>query len=200
MAVITISRQLGSGGSAVAQLVADRLGFRILDRELVDAVAARAGVSPAAARSLDERAYGWASALVYSLLLAFQGQQLTQESYQYLATRLIREAAARENVVILGRAGQVVVGSRPDAFHVHVVAPIEERVARIAERKRLTHEQARKLIAETDEGRRTYVWAVGQRDWADPLLYDLIVNTHRLSPNAVATLVVEGARSAGVVR
>jgi len=200
MIAITVSRQLGSGGATVARLVAGELGFRVLDRELVDAVAARAGVSPETAQALDEQAYGWASGLIHSFLLALRGQQFDQESYHYIADRLIREAAGRENLVILGRAGQVVLGFRPGTFHVHVVAPIEDRVARVAARDRIGVEEARAKIADSDEARRRYVYAAGQRDWSDPVLYDLVLNTHRLAPEAAAALVVNAARQAGVVR
>ena len=67
MAVPTVSRQQGSGGSPVARPVANELGFRLLDRELVDAVAERAGVRSETARFLDERAHGWAYGLIYSI-------------------------------------------------------------------------------------------------------------------------------------
>ncbi len=200
MVAITISRQLGSGGASIARLVADQLGYRVLDRELVDQVARRAGVSTEAAQTLDERTYDWAGGLINSLLLALRGEQLSQESYRYIADRLIREAVAHENLVILGRAGQVVLGFRPDTFHVHVVAPVEDRVERVAARDHISADQARKRIADSDEARRRYVHAVGRKDWSDPCLYDLVINTHRLTPEVAAGLVVDAARRAGVVR
>jgi cytidylate kinase len=199
MAVITISRQLGSNGSAIAQLVADELGFHLLDREIVDAVATRARVSRAVADGVDERAFGGASGMLFSLLLGIQNGRLTPESYVYFATQVIREAAGREDLVVLGRAGQVALGRNPRSFHVHVVASIEERVARLMERQRVPKLEARRLIHESDDCRRAYVWAAGQRNWEDPTLYDLVLNTTRLSPTFAAAMVVESAREAGVV-
>ena len=199
MIAITISRQLGSGGASIAHLVASELGFRVLDRELIDAVAARVGVSPEAAQTLDEQTYGWASGLIHSLLLAFRGQQLTQESYHYVADQLIRQAAAHENLVVLGRAGQLVLGFRPQTFHVHVVAPVRDRIERVAARDHVSPEEARKRVEESDEARRRYVHAVGHRDWSDPSLYDLVLNTHRMKPEVAAAVVVDAARRAGVV-
>lgn len=200
MAVITISRLLGSGGTTIARLIADELGFRLLDRNLVDAVAERAGVTSAVAHSLDEQDFGWASGLIYSLLLSFRGQTFTQESYRLLVGRLIRETAQRENVVILGRAGQVVLGFRPGTFHAHVVAPIVDRVTRLSERDGIAADEARRRVIETDEARRRFIYAFAQRDWSDPTIYDLIVNTQRLKPELSAKLIVDAARRAGVVR
>ena len=95
MAVITISRQLGSFGSVIAHLVAEDLGFHLLDREIVDLVAARAHVTAAIADGVDERAFRGASGLFYSLLVGIQNGRLTPESYVYFATQVIREAASR---------------------------------------------------------------------------------------------------------
>jgi len=199
MAVITISRQYGSNGAAIARLISSQLGFRLLDRDLVDAVAAKAHIPSGVARSLDERTYDWASGLVQSVLFALRGQAVTPESYRCLANRLIREAAKQGNLVILGRAARLVLGVGPGTFHVHVVAPIEDRVAEISRRERIGPDEARRRIWEVDKGRADYVHAVGRRDWQDPTLYDLIVNTHRLSAEDAASLIVDAARRAGVI-
>lgn len=200
MAAITISRQLGSGGGFIARLVAAELGFRVLDRELVDAIAVRAGISIEAARSLDEEAYDWASAFVRSLLDGVRGQPITQESYRFIAARVIRQAVADDDVVVLGRAGQVVLGFAPRTLHVHVVAPLPDRVAFVAKREGTTLEKAQKRVEDSDVARRRYVFLAGHRDWEDPLLYDLIVNTHRLTPETAAGMIVDAARRAGLVR
>ncbi len=199
MAVITISRQLGSLGSVIAHLVAEDLGYHLLDREIVDLVAARARVPAAVAAGGDERAVRGASGVFYSLLVGIQNGRLTPESYVYFATQVIREAAAQQDLVVLGRAGQVALGKSPRAFHVHLVASIDERVARLVEREHVTKLEARRLISESDECRRAYVWAAGQKNWEDPTLYDLVLNTSRLSPAFAAAMVVEAAREAGVI-
>ncbi len=193
MAAITISRQLGSGGAAIAELVAQRLGFRLLDRELVDAIAARAGVSVETARSFDETYLDPLEAINYSFLLSLERERISPESYQYTASQLIREAATSRSVVVVGRAGQVVLGRYPDTLHVRVVAPFEDRVARVVERDRVGTQEAQRRVKESDEGRRQYVWSVGRRDWDDPLLYDLVVNTHRVRLEAAAKLISEAA-------
>ncbi len=197
MAVITISRQLGSGGSDVARLVAGELGYRLLDRELIDTAAEQAGVSPDVARCLDEQAHGWAYGLTYSLLLGFQGHPVSEESYRIQVSRLIREAAAADDVVIVGRGGQAVLAGRPNVCHVHVVAPLADRIARVVTTRAVGPDDARRLIHDSDECRRRYVHGINQRDWNDATLYDLILNTHLLSFEVAAQLVVDGARRLG---
>ena len=94
-----------------------------MGKEIIDEVANRLGVQPAVARHLDEVGFDWAGELVRELMLGFQGISLTRESYQLVASRVIREVHARESCIFLGRAAQVVLASKPDAFHVHVVWP-----------------------------------------------------------------------------
>jgi cytidylate kinase len=101
--------------------------------------------------------------------------------------------------VILGRAAQVILGKRPGTFHVHVVASPEERVARIAARDGIEPAEARRRIRDSDDERRRHVQTVSQRDWEDPLLYDLVVNTDRLTPVASATVISAAARLAGIL-
>lgn len=199
MAVITISRQLGSGGATIARAVASELGFHLLDRELVDLIARELPASPEAARMLDERAYGWATSVVLSVLQAIQGQTVTAETYNYVAAQVIRGAAAHQDVVILGRAAQVILGKRPGSLHVHVVASIEERVPRIAARDAIDSAEARRRIRESDDERGRHVHSLSQRDWGDPLLYDLVINTDRLTPEKGAALVTAAARLAGIL-
>jgi cytidylate kinase len=199
MAVITISRQYGSSGAVIAHLISSELGFRLIDRDLVDAVAREARILPEVAHGLDERADDWASGLVQSVLLALRGQPVTPEAYRCLANRLIREAARHENLVILGRAARAVLSLSAGTFHVHVVAPIEDRVAEVCRRERVGPDEARRRIYEVDRGRADYVRAVGHHDWQAAAYYDLVVNTHRVTPADAAALIIEAARRTGAI-
>jgi cytidylate kinase len=199
MGVITVSRFYGSNGAAMARAIAAKLGYRYVDKEIVDAVAQRAGVPLPAVQALDEVGYGWVSSLVHSVLSAFQGSEITQESYVYIASTFIREAAAAGNVVIVGRASQVVLCGRPGVMHANVAAPIEDRVVEIARREGIDASHARARIQYVDTARARYVMKVGKRDWLDPALYDLTVNTHGLSVDSAAEVVIEAAIREGVV-
>ncbi len=201
MAAITISRHLGSGGATIAQAIAEELGYHLLDRELVDLVAQELSASPEKALMLDERAFGWMTSVALSVLQAFQAERpITPEAYSFVSANVIREAAAAGNVVILGRGAQAILGKKPGTFHVHVVAALDARVIRIAERDGVGQAEARRRIHESDNDRRAYVWSLGQRDWEDPLLYDLVLNTDRLTPESGARVIVLAARLAGVLK
>ena len=225
VAVITISRAFGSEGLAVARRAAEVLGYSCLDRGLVTEVARMADVSEQEVARYDERGqgpvadllervfvgrsggypvYAWggecaemmvAPALFYSDLE--QGRVLSREDIISLIEHVIRAAADRGNVVIVGRGAQVVLADRPDALHVRVIAPIPFRCGRIVEREGVDPEEAMELIRRTDRDRARYLRQYYRVDWEDGNLYHLTINTERTGVDLAARLIA-GAASRGV--
>ncbi len=202
MATITISRQFGSHGDTVAQLLCDRLGYRYFDKNLMMGLAAQSGLAPETvvdlpddqrrARTLVERLFGnyaapygdpdtWAAAAA-----AERQEQLTVERIKYL----IRAAYEEGNVVIIGRGGQAVLAGLPNVLHVRLVAPMELRVQRHAERAGLTVEAARELVMKRDAASHDFVSRYFGIDRRDPTHYDLGINTAKLTPAAAVELIV----------
>src|SRR2546428_412446 len=142
--VITVTRQYGSGGSDIARLVADRLGWELVDNQFVEEVARRAGVPPAEVAQREERAPGLLERLARTLAVAspemFIAQAAVPRVEQDEATlvkiteRAIAEAATHGRVVLVGRGAQAVLGNRPDALHPHVVASKPFRMELAVER------------------------------------------------------------------
>lgn len=182
MTCITISRQLGSQGCAVAREVADRLGYRLVWRDLINQAARQAGVPEVALDTIDE--------------LGLLGLRPTREAHlaYYQAVRQIMEELASEgNVVIVGRAGQAILRDRPDALHVKIIAPEGLRAERLAARKNVSLEAAVAQVKASDRARRNYLRRYYQVRWDDPQLYDLVLNTARLSVPQAADLICQAA-------
>ena len=136
-----------------------------------------------------------APALFYSDLE--QGRVLSREDIISLIEHVIRAAADRGNVVIVGRGAQVVLADRPDALHVRVIAPIPFRCGRIVEREGVDPEEAMELIRRTDRDRARYLRQYYRVDWEDGNLYHLTINTERTGVDLAARLIA-GAASRGV--
>jgi cytidylate kinase len=204
--LVTISRQLGAGGSQVAEAVAEALAFRLVDRALVDSVAARAGVPREDVARLEERTPGFferfLQASVAELPDAFVPPTGTldelEEAKLVRTTRaLVRELAAEGQVVIVGRGAWAILAGAPAALHVRVVAPRERRVARLAERLRTDARTAQQLLARSDAERARYFQEYYGLDVNDPTHFDLIVNTARLGIAGAAAPIVARARTLG---
>ncbi len=206
MIVVTVSRQLGSGGRVVGRLVADKLGIAYVDHEIVSRAALLAGVSEEALGEADERR---PSLLTYiaDLLARYPTAAelgiptvdveppLSQDTYRKLIEDVIRDVASKGSAVIVGRAGQVILKDHKWALHVHVVAPFERRVQQTMNREGLTRVEAEKRVRESDRDRGGYTRTYYKADWDDPLLYHLVVNTGRLDVETAANIIVDASRS-----
>jgi cytidylate kinase len=203
MAVITISRQHGSGGHEVTRLIGERLGYRYFDKELMAQLGAQIGLPPNQVvdlpedkhhvQSLVERLFANAPNPLgdpgtWTLQAKLDAQQeLSVQTFQ----SLIRAAHEHDNVVVMGRGGQMVLHDAPNVLHVRLVAPLELRIHRVQENTGLTADAARARVSQRDQASTEYVKRLYNVDAADPLLYDLVINTGKLTAVATADLIIK---------
>jgi cytidylate kinase len=200
--VVTVGREFGSGGAAIARRVADRLGWRLLDDALVRDIAARARVHPELARTYDEAVDSWLHRISRASLwqgafeaVASSGESdfLDAETMARLAATLIEQAHEQGECVIVGRGGQCVLQSRQDVFHVYVYAPWGEKVARVRARDpKLQDPEGH--IRSVDRMRAEYVRRNYGCTWADPHLYHLLISS-LLGEEAVASLIAAAVQA-----
>lgn len=202
MPIITISRQYGSYGDAVVESLCDRLGYRGLDKYLMRRLAAQAGLKPEKIIGLSEDQYQpmtraerffahTGPATRHPLIWAEYGKMVGREQLTVeLVTRLIHVAYEKDNVVVVGRGGQVVLREKPDALHVRLVAPLAMRIRRHQIRAGLSAEAAREEVLKADRASAEFVRRYYGADVADPGLYDLIINTGRLPLTSAADLII----------
>lgn len=180
MTVITISRQLGSLGFEVAQAAADRLQFRVVQRELINEAARRAGVPDLALATIDELG-----------LLGLKPTIQEQRAYHRALVQVMDELANEGRYVIVGRAGQAILHGRAGALHVRVIAPMRLRIERLMERHSITAEAAKAQIEASDHSRRAFLRRFYASDWDSPELYDLLINTEKIDPPTAAAIICE---------
>jgi cytidylate kinase len=208
MAVITISRQFGAGGSDIAKLVAKRLGWTLIDNEFVDRVAERAGCTAEEVQQQEERVPTLIERLARALTVsapemfaAAADPQVTlppEDRLVRITEAVIAEAVQQGDVVMVGRGAQSYLAKREQTLHVLVAGPRDLRIAEAIRRLGGTGDEAAKRVDEADQGRRRYVRTHYDRDWDDPAGYDLVVNTGRFSYEMAADLIVEAARKRGL--
>ena len=186
MPIVTVSRMYGSGGSEVAQRIAERLGFPLLDNALVDAVAARLGATRAEVEAHEERVPSLSERLIEALALGLpevvpsaMTRDLPPSEQRVLAmTRVvIDEAVARGPVVLVGRGAQEQLAARADALHVLCYAPTPALVQRVMRREGLDAPAAERLVADTNRRREQYVRRHWNRSWLAHENYHLCLNT-----------------------
>jgi cytidylate kinase len=204
--LITISRQYGAGGSEVARLVAERLGWSVVDNEIVDRVARRAGLAPEVVAAQDERSPGFVERLARALANSSQeypvpelgvAVRAEEPSLVQLTEMVVKEVATEGRVVLVGRAAPAVLGLAYPAIHVKIVAPRPFRIRLAAESEHLDPAEAERIMDETDKQRARYHREHYKRDWNDPANFHMVLNTGLLGLEGAADVIVARARALG---
>jgi cytidylate kinase len=185
MAVITISRQLGSLGTTLGRKVAAQLEYRLVHRELINQAAHLAGAPDMALATIDELG-----------LLGIKPEENQQRAYLEAVQTIIVKFASEGKVIIVGRAGQVILQNNPNVLHLRVVAPPEIRVQRIVEAHGISSQAARAQIEDSDRYRASYLKRFYGIKWDDPSLYHLVINTGHISLETSAEVVCTAIRNA----
>lgn len=184
MPIITISRGTLSGGRAVAECLADRLGYPCVGREVLQEAAARLGASEETVRAKLQVPPGpWAL--------------LTEERYRYVVAvqSALAECCLQGDVVYHGLAGQLLLRGLRGVIRVRLIAPVEQRVqALLTQHPGTSAPAALRFIRTVDRQRRRWVQRMYGVDVADTALYDATINLQGLSLDTVCTTLAELAR------
>jgi cytidylate kinase len=190
--VITISASYGAGGRWIGPQVAERLGYRFVDRAIPVQVAERLGVPQEHATAHDEAA---ASRLAYLLsrLPNTSGAVLpeaTNEAFCRETEALLHELAGEGNLVVLGRAAAIVLCERIDALHVRLDGPEEARIVQAMRVEEIDEEEARERQRQSDRARMAYVKHFYGEDPRDPRHYHLVIDSTALPLERCVELIV----------
>jgi cytidylate kinase len=202
VAIITISREFGAGGSSVARILAADLAADVVDGALVAEVARRLAVPESDVEREDERPETFVDRLLLALTylgpaqdLAWQpraGERVVEPRREIvrLTRDLIREAARVGNAVIVGRGGAFILRDHPSALHVFLHAPDPVRLDTVRSRLYLTEQAARQRMRKVDADRAAYIRQLYHADWRDIANYDLAINTGRIGVSQAADLII----------
>jgi cytidylate kinase len=209
MAVVTISRQFGSGGTQIAGQVCEMLGYRYLDKVLMTQVATEAGLSGKELVDFSEERYEVRNFLDRLLRPGPHGvarletrsrdaagretlsvEQLDEARCTKLVRSAIHAAYQQGDVVIVGRGGQVTLKETPGVLHVRIVAPMGNRILRLQGQEKVSAEEARRLAIEHDQVTSRYLNQLFGVRGNEPELYHLVINTGKWSLEHATQIVV----------
>ena len=219
MAIVTVSRQLASGGDAIALGVAQALGSRVVDQGIINQAAVKAGVPRSALEELKYEGHRNLADRMLSVVHSMPAIPTTLESsykdastasnifggflsplrppmsismheYVGMVGMVIRNLAQDGNVVIVGQGGQVVLKDTPGVLHVQVIASFARRVATLMERRGIDRREATTLLRDSDRARQSYLQRYHGVNWQSPRLYNLILNTDTLAISAAVAAIV----------
>jgi cytidylate kinase len=200
MAVVTISREYGSDGTQIAESVAAQLGALAGDKEILAQMAHQAGVSVDVIVRAEAQLLASPVAVsdeMRALMSARGGRSLNQAHFVHLTSEAIKLLAAQDKLVIVGRAGQIILKDHPGALHVHLYAPPQLRAVRIQQRRSLPNaEAALRMVQQADEQRRNWFrHFFSGVDWKSAKHYHLMIDTGRIPAAVATTIIVQAAGS-----
>jgi cytidylate kinase len=183
--VLTVNREFGSGGGRIAQTIANWLGWKLLDRDIIDAIAYAAHVDAKVVLHYDEHVDSWlrrinqqamrSAALAAGIELG-ESSVFDAEEMVKISRKIIEEAYTEGNCVIVGRGSQCILQHKPDVYHAFVYAPYLDRLTRLRDRldKGIHAEQRIRVV---DEERAKYLQQYFGKHWCNPHLYDLMISS-----------------------
>ena len=184
---VAISRETGANGGELAKRVAEKSGWKALDRELLDYMAERYNLSRISLEFVDETVASWFHEMFGKWL---DEQLVSQAEFVHRLGRLVLLAAQHESTVFVGRGAQFML-PRESGVAVRIVAPRKQRIERIMEIRHCGIHEAEKYVEDTDRGREQFVQRYFHRDITAPHLYDLVINLKFVTLDAAANLIVE---------
>jgi cytidylate kinase len=189
MAIITISRQLGSLGTEIAKQLKEKLGFHYLDQEsLEEELVKKYGIPEEKVERYDEK-----KPTFWDIFSS------DKDKYLHFMKTAIYEFTRKGSCIIIGRGGQILLKNIPGVLHIRVIAPTELRLERIKKKYSYNDRLAEQIIRHSDHDRAGFHKFFFHINWEDPHLYDLVINTNSFTVEAAIHLIKEVLNSTGIM-
>lgn len=194
--IITIGREYGSGGRQIGEILAKKLGIAFYDKKIISLAAEKSGLSKEFIENNEQRERSGflnsiaASAAYTSGFFASPYMPLT-ESIFISQSQVIRDIAARESAVIVGRCADYVLANRPNTINVYIHAPLEARVQRIMALYHLDEAAAMKAIATSDKERGNHYFRYTDQKWGKAQNYHVCINSALLGIERTAEMLAD---------
>lgn len=189
--IITIGREHGSGGHCIARRVAEELGIKLYDKEVIDETAAYSGYDRETVSRLDEKPVNF----LISRRIGEYSNSL-EDNVAKKTFSLIRAMADRgDSFVIVGRCAEYILRDNPCAIRVFISGAMEDKILRIMETNGLSREEAEDLIHQTDRRRKAYHNYFCENKWGDSRGYDVTVNSSKFGIDTTVEVLTDLIRT-----
>lgn len=202
--VITINRELGSGGRTVGRLLAEKLGVPFYDKAVIKALQEKYHITPEEIERLKGRKHTWwadverilrvysSTNMEYDSLMKDDAPDLltTDEMFK-TETLILQDLAVRESCVVAGRSGFHVFRLHPNHLSILIQASMEHRVARLVRKKGITQDEARRIIDQVDQMRENYVKKYTGTSRYDTRNYQLVITADGKTEEEMANLIMQ---------
>ena len=194
--VITINRQLGSGGAYVGKQLAEKLSYKYIDHEIIRRAAEELKLNERHVSTIDERLSSfWQAVLITQPMLSYEYippvfSLPTNAQLFDIESDIITKSVENEPCVIIGRCASYILRDNPNLFNVFLHADQDFRQSRIEKLYSLSPSEAKKKIDKCDIERKKYFYTFTGQDWTDLTQYDLVINTSKVDLDKVVNDII----------
>lgn len=183
MAIITISRQPYSFGNEIAQEIAKKLNYKLIDKSIINDKVKdfHCNFSDELHDLANEKEPGF-----------FKHFFKNPEVYNCLVQAILFEEASHDNIVIMGRGGQYIL-DKPYVLKIRIIAPFDARCSRLEKKEGINHGLAKKLLEKKDHERENFIRYLFKKNISEANSYDLIFNHHKLGTDAIVSTILDHA-------
>ena len=196
--VITIGRQLGSGGKQIGELLAKQLNISCYDKELIQIASKESGLCKEFFEKADEKSGVSLFGSLFNIssfgIDIYTNNYLCNESLFKIQSDVIRNLSEEHSCVFVGRCADYILRDHPQLLKVFICADTEERIRNIAIQKNLSKEKAALLIEQTDKKRAGYYNYYSNKTWGMATSYDLCINSSHLGIEETAGYILQFAK------
>jgi cytidylate kinase len=204
--VITINRELGSGGRTVGRKLAEKLGVPFYDKAVIKSLEEKYHLSVEEIENLKGRSHNWwadfkrvvgigegitNSAQYYQVAMGEEPVLLTTDDVYKAEQEILKEIAQEESSVIAGRTGFYILKDIPNRLSILIQAPMEQRIERVMRKQQLSREDAEKVIKKVDKMRENYVNRYTGTSRYDTRNYDLVISMEGKTEDEVVDLILK---------
>ena len=198
--IITIGRQLGSGGLEIGRLLAERMNLPFYDKELLIEAARHSGICPECFQQVDEQATrSFGGVGIFGMRFPFVGEgnmsynsMISGDNLFLLQSETITKLAENpQGAVFVGRCADYVLRNRTDVVSIFITANDDDRVRRLAERKGYTESEAHDMMRKIDKQRATYYDYYAGRPWGVASNYDICLNSSLLGIEGTVNAIID---------
>ena len=204
--VITIGRECGSSGRAIGRKLAESLGIKCYDKELLALAAKNSGLCEELFKTHDEKP---TNSFLYSLVMDTYSMGYNTSAYMDMPINhkiflaqfdTIKNLADKESCVIIGRCADYALADYPNVVSVFITADEDVKIKTLMERHKITESQAKDLMIKTDKKRSSYYNYYSSKRWGDSKSYDLCMNSSKIGYDGVVKMIQEFAKIKGAYK
>ena len=197
--VITINREVGSGGRTVGRKLAEKLGVKYCDKAVIDGLTHKFGLTPERIEEIKAQKKSWWNdinnyyqTLVNSASLPMEAEVKLDNAIMFeTEKRILQELAAQTSCVVAGRTGFMVFRMWPNHLSVFIQASMEHRIQRVMQRQNVSEEEARDIIEKMDSSREAYIKKYEDTSRYDTRNYQLVISMDELSEDDAADIILD---------